>query len=56
MLENLCQRVKLGVFGEGKQKMSDDKQTFEQIPLTFRVFTGKMVYGIMYGMLGSMVP
>ena len=42
--------------GEDKQKLSGNKQTFEQIPLTFPGFTGKILYGIMYGMLGSMVP
>ena len=36
--------------------MIEGKQTFEQITLPFPLFTGKMEYGIMYGMLGSMVP
>ena len=53
-MENVCQRQESVVFGKRKQKMRVHKQTFEQIPLTFRLLAGKMVYGIMYGSLGSM--
>jgi hypothetical protein len=52
--KNLCQRLDLVGFGERRQKQTLRKQTFEQIPLTFRRMAGKMVYGIMYGSLGSM--
>jgi len=38
----LCQRGKTGTFGQGKQILICNKQTFEQIPLTFRRFTGKI--------------
>ena len=50
----LCQRQELVGFGKRNQKQILRKQTFEQIPLTFSSFAGKMVYGIMYGSLGSM--
>ena len=53
-MKKVCQRRESVVFGERRQKSSAYKQTFEQIPLTFRLLAGKMVYGIMYGSLGSM--
>ena len=43
MHSNLCQRGKPGAFREGKQKLIANKQTFEQIPLTFPPFTGKIL-------------
>ena len=55
MQMGLCQRGQNDAFGKCQQKQLPAKQTFEQIPLTIRAVTGKMVYGIMYGMLGSMV-
>ena len=42
MSGNLCQRRKKAGFGDSKQKSADGKQTFEQIPLTFLPFTGKI--------------
>ena len=41
-MKNLCQRAKQGCFGESKQKAEDGTQTFEQIPLTFPSFAGKI--------------
>jgi hypothetical protein len=42
MMENLCQRLKKRAFGEGRQKLSRYRQTFEQIPLTFHLLKGKI--------------
>jgi hypothetical protein len=40
--KNLCQRRSLVYFGDCKQKSDSGKQTFEQIPLTFYLFAGKI--------------
>ena len=42
MGENLCQRLKPEGIGQCKQKLHIDMQTFEQIPLTFPPFAGKI--------------